>query len=89
MWVRYRKWKHAIGPVLIGVAFVLMKSGVEGSTLWSIGVVLACALGLAYVVEEVVWNIRGEGRPCAKCGERVFMKSFRIRNTCANCGEPL
>jgi len=89
MWARFWKWKHGIVPVLIVVALAMLRLGAEDSALWQAGVVLTVTLGLAYVIEEVVWNVRGEGRPCAKCGQRILMKSFRVRNTCPKCGEQL
>ncbi len=89
MWTRYRNWKHAVVPVLIALAYAMMTLSAEGSALWYAGIVLTVGLGLAYVIEEVVWNVRGQGRPCAKCGHRALMKSFRVWNTCSKCGEQL
>ncbi len=31
--------------------------------MWYVGIISGCVLGLAYVVEEIVWNLRGQG-PC-------------------------
>ena len=73
-------------PVLITVALALMKLNAEDSALWRAGVVLAVALGLAYVIEEVVWHLKSGGRHCSNCGEKTQLKSFRIRNTCLHCG---
>jgi ribosomal protein S27AE len=89
MWARFRNWKHAVVPVLIALAYAMMTLSAEGSALWYAGIVLTVGPGLAYVIEEVVWNVRGQGRPCAKCGHRALMKSFRVRNTCSKCGEQL
>ena len=89
MWVRYRKWKHVVAPFLLAFAYFVMRHAAEGSAMWYAGLVSACAVALAYVIEELVWSIRGEGRPCVACGHRIRMKSFRVHNTCPNCGEQL
>ncbi len=89
MWASFRNWKHEIVPVLISLTYAMMTLNAEGSALWYAGIVLMVGLGLAYVIEEVVWNVTGQGRPCAQCGHRILMKSFRVRNTCSKCGEQL
>jgi len=61
----------------------------EGSALAVVGTVMLCALGFAYVVEEIAWIVHGKGRPCPACGHRVQMKAFRIHGTCPNCGKDL
>ena len=73
-------------PVLVTVALALMKLNAENSALWCAGVVLAVAMGLAYVIEEIVWNLKSGGRPCSNCGEKSQLKSFSIQNTCPHCG---
>jgi ribosomal protein S27AE len=89
MWARFRSWKNGLTPVLLVVALAMMEQVAEDSAAWYAGMALAGAMGLAYVIEEVVWNVRGGGRPCARCGHPIVMKSFRVRNACANCGDPL
>jgi hypothetical protein len=89
MWARYRRWKHAAMPLLVAVVLLMMRRWPAGSTPWSVGTAIAVVLGLAYVIEEVVWNLQGGGRPCAHCGRRVPMRSFRVRNTCPGCGAQL
>jgi heme/copper-type cytochrome/quinol oxidase subunit 3 len=65
MWDGYRRWRHTIVPVLITVALALMKLNAEDSASWRAGVVLAVAMGLTYVIEEIVWNLKSGGRPCS------------------------
>lgn len=89
MWSRLRKWKHTLAPLLLGVAYFLLSHAPEKSLLWFVGLVSAVALALAYVIEEVVRNIQGAGHPCAACGHRIRMRSFRIRNRCPGCGQQL
>jgi hypothetical protein len=89
MWVRFRRWKHAVAPLVIVVAYMLLQLAPEQSASWFVGLSIAALVGLAYVIEEVVWNIEGAGRPCAACGHQVRMRSFRVRNTCPACGQQL
>ena len=89
MWARYRKWKHGVAPLLVGFGYFAMHLDAVGSALHVAGVVSVFAVVLAYVVEEIVWNVKDKGRPCAACGHRIRMESFHIRNTCPNCGEQL
>ena len=89
MWARFRKWKHGVIPMLGGVAYLLLRRTAEGSAAWYAAFGLCGMLGLTYIVEELVWNYEGGGRPCAACGHRVQLKSFRVRNTCPGCGHQL
>lgn len=89
MWDRIRKWKHAAIPMLMAVASVLLTQAREGSTVWFVGLGLVGIMGVAYLIEEVAWNIHEGGRPCAACGQPVRMRSFRVRNTCPGCGQQL
>jgi hypothetical protein len=89
MWKQYRKWKHAVAPILLAIAYVCLKTFAEGTAPWYVGLVLACVVGGVYVIEEIVWNLKGKGRPCPACGHEVRMKTFRVHNTCPNCGEQL
>lgn len=89
MWFRYRKWKHAIAPLLLAFAYYGLQNAAEGSVVWYAGLVAAWAVGVAYVIEEIVWRVRGEGRPCATCGYRIHMKTFGVHNTCPHCGAQL
>ena len=73
-------------PVVITASLALMKLNAEDSALWRAGVVLAAAMGLAYVIEEIARNLKSEGRPCSNCGEKAQLKSFSIRNICPHCG---
>lgn len=86
MWNGSRRWRAGIVPVLLSSAYWLIVLNAEDSGLWRVGVVLVVALGLAYVTEEIVWNLKRGGRPCPKCGEKTHLNSFRIRNTCVHCG---
>jgi hypothetical protein len=88
MWARFRKWKHGVVPLLIVVAVFLIQAD-GGSSLWYAGVVVVAILGLAYVIEEIVWNVQGVGRPCVNCGHRQKLRSFVVQDTCRNCGAQL
>lgn len=85
---RYRRWKLAAVPILVAAGYQLIVHAAEASALWYAGLALVVALGLAYLVEELVGIARGRGRPCARCGHRFRMRSFRIQNTCPQCGTP-
>ncbi len=89
MWERFRTWKPRVVPLLTAVALFMMTQSAEGSASWYAGLVLALALGLAYVIEEVVWNLGRSGRPGTSCGHPVFIRSFRVRNVCPNCNKQL
>jgi hypothetical protein len=89
MWARFRKWKHAVAlPLAIG-AGLLIRREPTGSALSNAGIIIAIALGLTYVIEEVVWGLRRKGRPCASCGQFMRLRSFSVRTTCPHCGAPL
>lgn len=89
MWDGYQRWRHAFAPVLITASLALMKLNAEDSALWRAGVVLTAAAGLTYVIEEIARNLKREGRTCSNCGEKSQLKSFRIRNICPHCGQPM
>ena len=87
MWTRFRKWTHGVVPPLVILSLILVSHWAEGSALWYAGAIFAGLFGLAYIVEEIVWDVRGKGRPRANCGKFVRMRSFRLRNPCPHCGE--
>ncbi|MEJ7639514.1 MAG: hypothetical protein WKF75_16445 [Singulisphaera sp.] len=89
MWAKYRHWKHVAAFPLAAGVLPLMFRMPEGSALWITAMVLAGAFGLSYVIEEVVWNLRGTGRPCANCGQTSSMRSFSLHSSCHHCGEQL
>lgn len=89
MWGRFRKWKHVILPPFAAVALYVFEGDVKESFLAFAVMIAGVVAALAYVVEEVVWNVKGSGRPCIHCGHRVPMKSFRVRNSCPHCHEQL
>jgi hypothetical protein len=88
-WKKIRKWKHVVTPVAVVAAIVLMRQFPERSVAWCAGLIIAGLSGLAYIIEEVVWIWHGRGRPCAKCGHRLNLRSFSVQNICPVCGEPL
>lgn len=89
MWTHYRRWKSWLGVALVILAYFLIRSMAEGSTGWKAGIGIVGFLGIAYVVEEIVWMVRRQGRPCGRCGHKVPMKAFRILATCPHCGQAL
>ncbi len=89
MWERLRRWKHAAAPLILGVAYLLLSREPEGSALWFVGLGSALTFALAYILEELAWNIAQGGRPCVRCGHRVRVRSFRVLNTCPGCGQQL
>ena len=88
-WTRLRRWRYVAAPFAVAAAYGLLNMWPEGSAAWYAGIAIAGVLGLAYVIEEVVWNWQGAGRPCTHCGHRVSMKSFSVSNTCPRCGKQL
>ena len=89
MWARFRKWKHGLIPLFVIVVLVLMRRFPEGSSAWYAGAGIAAALGLAYVIEEVMWNLKGDGRACPRCGHVLRPRSFKVYTNCPGCGETL
>ena len=89
MWTRYRKCKSWLfGPLMI-LAYFLIQLEAEGSARWKAGIVIAVLLGIAYLVEEIVWMAKRQGRPCGHCRQKVPMKAFRVLTTCPHCGQAL
>jgi hypothetical protein len=90
MWSRVRWWKHVIVPPLLALGVILMPGDPDDAPVRS--VVASAILGvlaLGYCVEEVIWGVRGRGRPCPHCGRLVRMKSFRVALACPACGKPV
>jgi len=56
---------------------------------WRVATVFGAALVVAYIIEEIVWMMRGRGRPCVHCGQNIPMKSFRVHRICPACGKEL
>ena len=88
-WETFRAWKKVALPVVLLAATWMINANPEGSVLWRTGIASIAFLGVAYVVEELVWMSRRKGRPCPHCGQANRMKSFRVQNTCTACGQPL
>jgi hypothetical protein len=86
-WAGYRRYRHAVVVPLVVLAYILMVRPGHPAT-W-IGAALIGLLVGSYLVEEIVWNLQGLGRPCPHCGQRVRMRSFRLRAICHNCGQDL
>lgn len=93
MWTHYRKWKHAFFWPLAILAGIFLKEvdlpDREKSFQFYAGLAIVLSLGVAYLVEEMVWMAQRKGRPCGHCGQRVQMKSFSVRMKCPHCGLPL
>lgn len=89
MWTRYRKWKSWLVGALMILAYFLIQLEAEGSAMWKAGIIIAALLGIAYLVEEIVWMAKRQRRPCGHCGQKVQMKSFRVLTTCPHCGQAL
>ena len=90
MWTHYRNWKHALfWPLAIFAGFFLKEVDLpdhERSFQFYAGLAIVLSLGLAYLVEEIVWMTKRQGRPCGHCGQRVQVKSFRLHLKCPHCG---
>mgnify|MGYP007046929222 CR=1 FL=1 len=78
MWTKYRKWRHLLGVPLLALSYFLLKTYPEISPPWCVGLAIGSLFGGAYVVEELVWTVRGRGRPCGHCGQRIQLKSFSV-----------
>lgn len=88
-WAKYRKWKHVITPLLV-LAGLFLTRGQPADTLpWRVAAVFCAALVVAYIIEEIVWIMRGRGRPCVHCGKNIPIKSFRVHHVCPACGKEL
>ena len=85
IWERYRKWKHALVPPLVMICLLLMKGEPDESLRWLLGMAIAGALALAYLIEEVIWITQKRGRPCPHCGNRVLLRTFRVKLCCPHC----
>lgn len=88
-WETFRAWRKVAIPVVLLAATWLINANPEGSVLWRTGIASIAFLGVAYVVEELVWMSRRKGRPCPHCGVAQTMKSFRVRSTCTACSQAL
>ncbi len=84
-WEQFRKWKLAAIPVAVGIGLWLLRSNPEDSPLRYAGACIGGVLGLAYVIEGIIWNLKGQGRPGPNCGQLVKMRSFGLRFTCPHC----
>jgi hypothetical protein len=71
----------------VALMLMLMRGEADASARSILGTVIGIGVILAYVVEEVVWIARNQGRPCSKCGRSIRMKPFRLQQCCPNCGE--
>ncbi len=86
MWNRYRKLKPLTSTLLVCAAMLLMTGHPDASPRWIAGIGIAAVLVLAYVIEEIVWMTRNQGRPCSKCGHSLRVKPFRLHLRCPHCG---
>jgi len=87
VWNRYRKWKSNVSLVLCAVALMLMRGEPDASARSILGIVIGVGVILAYVIEEIVWIAKNQGRPCSKCGQALRFKPFRLKLRCPHCGE--
>jgi len=85
-WSRYRQWKHLFVPVALFTAYAWLRFEPELSGKWKAGLVLAGAMGVLYLAEELVWMARNQGRPCEQCGQKIRPKPFSIGIRCSHCG---
>lgn len=86
MWHRYRKWKSVVVFPLALAALLLMRGEPKETISWNVGIGIAVVLGLIYLIEEIVWIARNQGRPCSGCGEKLRLKPFRVWARCPHCG---
>lgn len=86
MWEKYRKLKHVAVMPLAALAWWLLTHGRELTLVRYLGLLIGVLLGVAYLVEEIVWISLKRGRPCGNCGKRVRLQSFSVQSTCPHCG---
>jgi hypothetical protein len=86
-WTKYRQWKPVLVPPLAALALFLLNRNSEVSADEYCGIGISILLGLAYLVEEIVWMAQGRGRPCPSCGQRVHLKAFSVQLSCPHCGK--
>lgn len=86
-WASFRKHKKwLLLPVALAGLFVLWEP--DHPACWvALGIV--AAVTLAYIADEIRWNVDGAGRPCPQCGRRVKMRSFQVKALCPYCGQDL
>jgi hypothetical protein len=96
MWSRYRHWKHVVGGPVVLFAYLLTRyadahKDAQGMLpiVGYVGLAIGVAFAFAYVVEEIIWSVRGRGRPCPECGQFVKLRSFRVTMFCPHCGRSL
>jgi hypothetical protein len=89
MFNRYRKWKHVLVPPLVALGLILMSGEPEESARWYAGIAIVALLGAAYLIEEMAWMARNQGRPCDSCGRAYTPRAFRLSSRCPHCGQVL
>lgn len=89
MWRTYRRWKPAAFAVSSAMALGLMHGEPDDSARWKVAIVITVALATVYVVEEVLWIVKKQGRPCPSCDQRIRMKPFRVQFKCPHCDATL
>ena len=84
-WAKYRQWKRVLVPPLVALALLLLNRNSGASAAGHCGIGINILLGLAYLLEEIVWMAQGRGRPCPDCGQRVHLKAFRVQLSRPHC----
>ena len=89
MWLKYRRYKNLLTiGILVASSAVACLSPRDSATQWM--AISALGLpGIAYVVEEIVWISRRNGRPCKYCGQAIHFKPFQILENCPQCKNTL
>jgi cytochrome bd-type quinol oxidase subunit 1 len=87
MWNRYRSLKPVLGLGLAFVALWLMRDKPDASARWLAGIGIAAVLVLAYIIEEIVWMTRNQGRPCLNCSRALRVRPFHLHLRCPHCGK--
>ena len=68
--------------------YLLLMCGEPGDTTinWYAGLGLGILFMVVYLVEEAVGIAQHRGRPCAHCGQRIYLRPFTLRIRCPHCG---
>ncbi len=78
-----------MAPVLALACWYLTRGEPAETPAWRIAGLIIAVLVLAYLAEEIIWNVQGKGRPCIHCGAAVPIRSFRVHLVCPHCGKKL
>ncbi len=63
-------------PMLLTIVYFILRNFAEGSAPWYAGIVLGCTVAMAYIIAQIVWNVRGDGRPAQRADKEFVLSLF-------------